>query len=234
MRTRSFLAALATFATALLGLAVPAHAADQAHDPILNCSFWHHANGVIVFAGEAHAPATHQPIVSLTLTCTFRGATETHAATATVLAPVAAVSGTAFMSPGPVVVCERGEARYADGHVATVTETCGQTFPEAGPPPEAEPSMTCTFARQSQSSTWAVVVTGFAGSRDVALSTSVSCTLTDANDAQVVAQATSIGSAVAATGAKALPLAPLVSKCSTLSIQYRVGTASFETCEAFG
>lgn len=231
MRTRSFLAVLATFAATLLGLVAPAHAADPAHDPILNCSFWHQANGVFVFAGEAHAPATHQPIVSLTLTCTFRGATETHAATATAAAPVAAVSGTAFMSPGPVVVCERGEARYADGHVATVSETCGQTSPETGPPPQAAPTVTCTFARQS--GTWLLAVAGFAGSGDVAVSTSASCTLTDANGGEVVAEGTSIGPAVAATAAKQVLVAPLVSKCSTLDVQYLAGTLSYETCEVF-
>jgi hypothetical protein len=233
MKARSLLAV----AAALVALAAPAASADPAHDPILNCAF-HRTNGVLVFAGEAHAPLGHAPLVSLSLTCRYLSGNDTFEATATSATAVVATFGSGLSGVAPITVCESGEARYADGHVATIAETCGEPngpdvgpLPDPGPPPEVTPGAECVFHRQS--GVWVLVAAGHAGAQDVAVSTTVSCRLTDGNAEEVVAQASAIGPTVVATGARALFVAPVASKCVDLTVEYLSSTVQVETCETF-
>jgi hypothetical protein len=111
--------------TAVLVAPAPAYA-DVAHDPTVSCGVltWRQ-NGVLVYAGYARVPdghATH--VVGLSIRCVYRNAQGEHVAETSAPAPVVATSGSNLLAAGALTICASAVARYDDGHVGTVPETC--------------------------------------------------------------------------------------------------------------
>lgn len=134
MHLRRVTRALVAVVALLAG--VPAHAASDAHVPVVNCSAFWRTTGVLVFVGAASVPpAQHQAPVALTVTCTYRNERERYTSTNTAAGHAVTTFGAAPMAAGSMELCATAEAVYADGHVGTVEEPCHP--PALGPPPEA-------------------------------------------------------------------------------------------------
>lgn len=117
-------AALAA-AVPLATLPAPVHAADPAHDPTVTCGVYWRYTGVIVFAGYATVPATHQPRVRrLTVTCTYWNEAGAYMSTNTAPAPAVATLGAGVLGAGQMRFCGYAEVLYEDGHTASVTSPC--------------------------------------------------------------------------------------------------------------
>lgn len=123
MTARRAASAAAALALALVP-APGAAAGDAEHAPSVDCSLFWRYSGVLMFAGHATAPTTHQAPVALTIRCTYY--TEFASVTAVNTQPgyVASTFGTAPLSAGSVRVCGSAEAWYADGHAGVTPESC--------------------------------------------------------------------------------------------------------------
>lgn len=174
-RVRTVLAVVA----AMLVVPAPATAADPAHDPTVKCSAYVRSDGVIVFAGAAHATAGHVPVVETTVRCSYTAVNGRYTSANTSPGPVVWTYTRGSLN-GAIVVCESATAVYADGHVGHVPERCGHAeAPQPLPDGEFTPAVGgCHSTRQQQR--WVILAYGVAPVRAAPpVSTSVWCTLTD-------------------------------------------------------
>lgn len=105
--------------------AAPASAADPAHDPAVDCGVYWRYNGVLVYGGYAHVPATHQPQVrTLSVTCTYYNEVGAYTSTNAAPSPAVATFGTGLLGAGNMTVCASARVVYEDGHTAATPVTC--------------------------------------------------------------------------------------------------------------
>jgi len=111
--------------TTTLVLPAPAYAGDVLHDPTVKCDNWWRQNGVLVYAGYASVPDSHRTdVVALSIRCRYFNPQGEHVAETSAPAPFVVTSGSSLLGAGRVTICASAVARYEDGHVGTVPETC--------------------------------------------------------------------------------------------------------------
>jgi hypothetical protein len=111
---------LAIAAVFLLPVATPAHAADPAHDPVVDCHYWRQA-ATLVFSATAYVVTAHVPPSSISVVCRFKNSSAWYSTYNSGPGPVTNSTGAGPQIAGAMTVCGYAVATYADGHTGTGT-----------------------------------------------------------------------------------------------------------------